>query len=286
MFTLQRGVRYEMPPTSGPVPLDHISYGEVSRATISFLSTKDALAKLLPPGLEPADEPTVSVSHHKILDVSFLAGRGYNILSVDLAAVFQGETRMAGSYPPVVWEDDVYSIIVGREPFGVAKIFADIPDVTRNASNWQMECSEFGAPLVTGYLKDMQPLNEERVRELNSIVSQPGHTFRWKHIPNAFGGASASYLMKGNQMIGTVDSAWSGEGTHQFHTPPREAAPVSYRFMHALQELTVVERRPALAIHGTVNILQRTGQPLDLSNDELKQGSVSQGSATQKVTDQ
>ena len=266
MKSLDPALRYEMPVTFGAVPLTHIRYGDVMSASIPFVTKdRDAYASLLPPGLEVPDEAVVTLTHHRIADVSFLAGREYAIVSVSLNALFNGDAEtILGGYGAVLWEDDVYSIIVGREFFGAPKLYADISKLSRSAESWTFECAEFGTRLVSGIFNDMRELDRSVVENMTTQAGRPKVNFRYKHIPRAAGGADVSYLIRGNDMNFTVDAAWSGTGRHTFYDVSQDDAPVSFRVMAKLQELKVAEYMPAVASHGITDIEQGTGYPLAL----------------------
>jgi acetoacetate decarboxylase len=266
MKSLDRTQRYEMPVTFGPVPLAHIRYGDVTSVSIPYTTkARDEYAALLPPALELPDETIVTVTHQRIADVSFLAGREYAIVSVSLNAIFKDDQEsIFGGYGAILWENDVYSIIVGREPFGAPKLYADISDLRKDGEEWSVECSEFGTPLVSGYFQGMKELEQAEVETMTTQGGRPKVNFRYKHIPRATGGADVSYLMRGNNFKSTVDRAWTGAGRHHFYEVSKDTAPVSYRVVSRLRLLTVDEYLPAVASHGTTDIEQGTGYPLAL----------------------
>ena len=73
----------------------------------SYVTDKDALAVLLPPGFEPADEPVVTVFYQKRDKVNFLAGGAYNLMGVNVAVFFNGERdQVKGNYALMLWEDN------------------------------------------------------------------------------------------------------------------------------------------------------------------------------------
>jgi len=81
--------------------------------------------------------------------VNFLAGGGYNLMGINLAATFAGaEDHLSGEYVLVLWENQVNPIIRGRELLGVPKLFADIPAPDRIGDDWRVHASENGRPLL------------------------------------------------------------------------------------------------------------------------------------------
>jgi hypothetical protein len=149
---------YLMPPHFGSptFPNDPVAhYGHTTALTISFLTTYDAVAGLLPTwvshgkryGYRPLPvagalaglEVTFSMNR----DVDFLGGvsstgrkNGYNIVQIGVSAEFIGEREWKyngqsycgarGGYALVLWENDTDPIMLGREILGVPKLFAEI----------------------------------------------------------------------------------------------------------------------------------------------------------------
>jgi len=129
-FTFKAEGGYLMPPSFGPlVDRKVCHYGDVTTLAILYVSYKDALAALLPEPLQPPDEPVVTIYCQVCRQVDFMAGRGYNIVGVNLSAVFAGKKdRSVWNFAAVLWENDIIPIITGRELLGAPKLYADIPD--------------------------------------------------------------------------------------------------------------------------------------------------------------
>jgi acetoacetate decarboxylase len=256
--------RHEMPITFGSVPMDHIHYDRVTNVTIPFRTEKDALAALLPPGLEPADDPVVTVGRRRIEGASFVAGQEYQIVAIGLAAVFQDEDGpLAGAYAAVAWEDNAAAIILGRESYGVPKIWADIPaiDVDADSDHWDFTCSEYGTPLLTGNVANVEKHSAERTAEIVAAM-KPKVNFHYKHLPSQWGEPDISYLALGNTHESTIEDTWSGEGRVEFHETTWEKAPAGHRVVAAFRSLPVVEWLPASATRGPLDIVQHTGRKL------------------------
>jgi len=264
-FVLEKGARYEMPVTFGPVPLDEIRYDDVISIGVRFRTTSESIERVLPPGLIPAEDPVVTIRRQHIGKSSFLAGKPYNIVSVTVAARFPGADGIEpldGGYGVVLWEDDVYSIIVGREPFGVPKIYAVCSPIELNDSVWNFSCSEFGTDLIRCRFDRDDEIEPANFEETLSRAGRERINFRYKHIPRPTGGADVSYLMAGNTMISEVQRVWTGAATHEFCETTFESAPVSHRVISALRELEFVETLPSIATFGSVVIQQKTGRLL------------------------
>jgi len=80
----------------GPAP----KYHDVTTMTISFLSDREAISQYLPEPFEVGQEPLVHVYCTMNRQVDWLAGRAYNLVGVDVSAVFNGQVdkNVVGAY--------------------------------------------------------------------------------------------------------------------------------------------------------------------------------------------
>lgn len=99
------------------------------RYVVGFKGRLEQVRALLPDGLELRGEPIVQFQFFCLNDIPWLAGRGYNILSMLIPARFtcaNGEV-VDGQYQPVLWENLGDPIITGREQLGHPKLYAQLP---------------------------------------------------------------------------------------------------------------------------------------------------------------
>ena len=74
-------------------------YGDVTTIAVSYLTDRKMLSEYLPEPFEVGPEPLVSVSYAMNREVAWLAGGCYNLVGVNVSAVFKGEVdHLAGSY--------------------------------------------------------------------------------------------------------------------------------------------------------------------------------------------
>ena len=247
---------YFMPANFGPIRRqDALRYQEVTRIHISYVTDKDALAACLPEPFEPADEPLVILFCQVGRGVDFMAGGGYNIVGINLAAVFKGKKdRVAGTYSAVLWENDTYPILIGRELLGAPKLYAEIPDPWIEGNHWRFYCAEYGTPLIEGEVKNITPAEDALARKIEEDAKK-AYWMCWKYIPRAdWKGADWSHPTA-VQSIPTIRQIWRGEGICRFFTPPWEKAPVSAHIMKGLQRLVVKEYKPAVIYKGSSDLL-------------------------------
>ena len=257
-YTLKPDSRYIMPAGFGPMRTGDIAhYGSVTTLTILYQTDKDALAALLPKPFEPADNPEVTVYCQMCRQVDFMAGRGYNLVGVNLSAVFMGKRdRFAYplNYAAILWENDTFPIIHGREVLGAPKIYADIPDPKRKGNSWRFHCSVYGKRLVEAEIKNATPV-DENMRQQIELLSGESLWAGWKYIPGTNGlGSDLSFPTVIPHKL-TLNEAWLGEGSHRFFEATWEDVLVSSQVLQGLRTLVVKEYHPAFILKGQVDLL-------------------------------
>ena len=217
-------------------------YGKVSVLSVSFATERDLAARLLPEPFRPAHEPLVSVSLAVNEDVAWLAGRAYNLVGVDVAAIFDGDVDhdVHGGFCVVMWENMTEPIIGGRDHSGVPKVFADIPNPTEEAGTWHGSLSHFGHPIMEMAVSGLTPLGAEAQSELER-ARREGNWMNYKYIPRLENdGADVSYAAI-YPTSGTCTTAWEGEGTIRFHCSSFAQNPTQYKVINLLADLPIHE---------------------------------------------
>jgi len=223
--------------------------------TVLYLTDKDALAALLPEPFQPADEPIVTVYCQVYRQVDFMAGGGYNVLGVNLSAVFNGKRdHFLGSYAAILWENDTIPIITGRELLGVPKVYADIPDPQQEGNDRRFHCSVYGTRLVEGAIKNAAPVDEATRLEIERIA-KGDMWMGWKYIPKAdWSGPEVSFPTC-IPNAPTVDQAWLGEPSHKFFETSWGDSLYHSRVMAGLRTLPLKEYRAGVVTKGTLDLL-------------------------------
>jgi hypothetical protein len=121
-------------PAGGPRQApNHQDYRHVptkfTRYVVGFLGRADQISALLPPGLALRGDPVVQFQFYSLTEIPWLAGRGYNLLSMLVPVRFRsaGGDAVDGQYQPVLWENLGDPIITGREQLGHPKLYAQLP---------------------------------------------------------------------------------------------------------------------------------------------------------------
>lgn len=251
-------------PTPGPRNLperyERFRY-QVENTTVSMTARvdRDALAALLPDGLDLPRHALLNVSFVQLRNLGWLAGRGYNVLALAIPAILKSN-REAGNYLPVLWENHPDPIITGREEIGYPKVYAELPEPTQigdaRSGGALWEGYRFFDFTVTDIREDETPINVGASR-----------IFTHKYIPRTFsaGGADASYLTASNGPdenfalqtghdpdVRVLGSA-TGTARFAFRHATWQDMPTQYHIVNRLADLPIEGFLPA-------RIIRRTGQ--------------------------
>lgn len=206
-------------------------------SSVRFRTAEDDLVELLPPRFSLDGPPTVSVGVSYLHDVGWLAGHGYNILRIDIPAVFEGEDgTVRGNFTPVLWESLADPIITGREELGMSKVYADIPPLveegTRVVSTARWQGFEFFRLQIDG-LEDV---------EVPAGVTGPA-VLNYKYVPRTggWGEADAEYVTMSPPQPVTVTRRRAGSATFGFVTATWEQLPTLFHIVNALAALPVLD---------------------------------------------
>ncbi len=240
-----------------------LHFGDWLALQMRYVTDAGALAALLPRGFVPAREPVVSISCMAAKQVEFMAGRGYNILAVNLAAEFHGhKDHIAGSYAAAVWENDAIPIVIGREILGTPALYADIPEPRHDRYQWSFECSLFGNNMIEVVIDDPSPVAAEALEAVEQDLN--ANTWMgWKCIPAVDGtGPDVSYATT-IPIRHHLRQGWAGRGRHTFHATRWEDVLMSQPAMEALRTLRVVEYCDALVGTGSSDLLLTNSRRLE-----------------------
>jgi len=242
---------YFMPVSFGPIrPHAAGTFGDVLRLTTVYETGRDRVAALLPEPFEPADDAHVSVFYARCRGVNFLAGGGYNLLGIDLAAVFHGKNEtLPGQFALVLWENHMTPIIRGRELLGLPKLFAEIPDPVQAETRWDVWASEDGTHLVDMSVSDVREFDADETRELEGQATEPW--FGWRYYPavNGVGAAISQPQLVNNEA--SFSAAWECKGSISFGDARAVRNPATADIVVGLLALPVREYVRAFRTQGT-----------------------------------
>jgi len=254
MYPLHRGTAYTMPTCSQfrvPRPWERggMRYGKSTALSVTFLSERESVEPLLPAPFHSGTEPLVTVSCVMHEDVDWLGGRGYNIVGVDLSAVFDGEVdhNVRGSYCVVMWENMTEPILGGREHSGVPKVFGEIPNLRDDGGTWKGTLSHFGHRILDISVTALTPLSAEERADLER-ARRDGIWMGYKYIPRLENdGGDVSYATV-YPSSGHCRDAWRGRGSVRFYPATFQQNPTQYEVINLLASLPIQQVRSASLI--------------------------------------
>ena len=225
---------------SAAEPARRRKYDDATIFVVRYITTAKQIAALgLPPCFTVSDPPEVTVKYCSFSGVDFMAGGDYNLVSVNVAAVFHGKEKpIKGDYCLVVWENSFLPILLGREVLGVPKIYADIPEHWSRGNSRRWIVSENGYTLCQGELSKLLKVPAEDVEK---ITQQPPRPWMgWKYIPS-IDRASADVSYPTLLPSFEIDNlnVWTGSGQVRFFARSFEESPIGHMASSALAQLPV-----------------------------------------------
>ncbi|MEH6584138.1 MAG: acetoacetate decarboxylase family protein [Halioglobus sp.] len=265
MFKLDPDSRYMMPAHFGPRPLrENLSfrYHNITSMAVPFITDRDKLAAYLPEPFEVAEHAVVTVTYACNGNVDFLAGHGYNMVSVNAAVVFNGENeRLEGNYSLVVWENLTDPILVGREQQGIPKIYADIQDHSIVDGTWSTTASHFGHKILDLQIADLREPTAEELQVYGKAPEGKDNPMGWRYLA-AYGGVGqrvSEYTTFPSQT--EFSEIRLGQGRVDWSHLSWEQNPTQYHIVNALADLPVLMELPAMVAKGSAD-LRLPGRPL------------------------
>ena len=258
MFEFDPAGRYMMPAhfgtpkTEGP---PSAWYHDVTTMNVSYLTDKKKLGDYLPKPFVVADEALITVTYARSRNVDWLAGRGYNLISVNAAAVFDGEEdHLSGSFALVIWENLADPILSGREMTGIPKIFADIPDHTIEDDAWHCSASHFDSKIVDMSISGLTVPTAEQITAATQEREATDNPMGWRYLPavGGFGAALSEPTTFPSENV--ITEAYVGEGRVDWNHLTWEQNPTQAHIVNALADLPILEYRPAIVTKGSSNL--------------------------------
>jgi hypothetical protein len=222
---------------------------------ITYVTDPDLLARHLPAPFAVGEDPTITVFYACNRQVDWLAGHGYNMISVSASAEFEGEQdRLTGSYTLVMWENLTDPILSGRELQGIPKIYADIPDHSVEGGAWRAHARHFGHGIVDLAVCDLRELTDEEL-ELGPRMRVEQTAMGWRFLPGVGGSGSTVSEPTAFPSENEFTSVQIGVGSIEWHELTREQNPTQFHIVNALAALPVLEYGPAFVTTGRTNLV-------------------------------
>jgi len=245
-------------------PPDHEDYRpdpiKFTRYVVRFLGRADQLAALLPKGITLRGEPTVQFHFFCLREIPWLAGRGYNILSLMIPVTHRGANGEAvhGVFTAVMWENLGDPIITGREQLGHPKLYAQLPDPRHWNNETHIRASWEDFTFAELKLSCENNAGSELVSEITSSVGSG--IICHKYIPRSgqWDEADADYLtlspVPGASNLRDPQpppSVKSGTGSIKFNVPQWQDMPTQYHIVQKLAALEQCAPLDAFVMEGT-----------------------------------
>lgn len=246
---------YRMPLGFGPAPgprQDASGSPRLARAvealTVSVCAEAEsaALSRLLPKPFV-LEVPQLIVEAKSLRNIGWLAGRGYDIVTVKVPASI--ETRdglVTGDYISVLWENRAEPIITGREELGFAKIFGEI-DIQFEPQDGTVEAT------ASWDSHQFFKLRVDGLADATGEAMPPDRArFHYKHIPatGRWGDADVSYPVitpPGDPSV-VVERVWNGSGRFDFRSGTFEQLPTMDYIVNRLAAITIGGFLPARVV--------------------------------------
>lgn len=226
--------------TETPWPSGESGASEQRVVRTTLRTDAAALTKLLPRHYSLRGEPRFIITATYLQNVRWLAGRGYNIVSIEVpVSVEVADRRIDGTFTPVLWESSPEAVMTGREELGMSKLYADIPDPTEGPDSIRCVARWDGFEFIALTITNLAPAGFEPT--MSGLAG-----FSYKYVPKScdWGAADASYTtMVPPQTIETL-GLLKGQASVHFGRPQWEDMPTMHTIVDQLADL------PILAVSG------------------------------------
>jgi hypothetical protein len=218
---------------------------------LTYRSERRALEGVLPAGLQPAGEPLITFMYRHSRNVDWVPAGQLNAFGATISVTYRGaQDEVSGAYWPFLWEDDAMAVILGREVFGVAKLYADISNPQLREGVWHGRLSEGGRPLIDLSFTEQHQADGAQLEALREQARQ-ARVIGWKHIPSPnMKSADLSYptlFQSPNQ----IRAAAFGRGAVHIHVPDPIVNLWNRHVIEALRSIPLLELVQAVRLDGS-----------------------------------
>lgn len=242
---------YRMPVSFGPTPgprqapeggpFSDLQASRRRSATVTFRSEADQLTALMPPGFTLHGDPLVTIETHRLSNLHWLAGRGYNLLTVKIPAEFIGKRdRAQGPLMVVMWEDLPDAILSGREELGYNKLYCELPEPRVLKGREHHAATWLGHKFLDMWVEPIEEVSPD-----HPAAPSIGGVMHYKYIPRTgdWGVAETAYAAITPPVPGAlrVLRKWNCSGSVEFRKSTWEQLPTQYHVINRLAELENLE---------------------------------------------
>lgn len=228
------------------------TYTHIEVVALQYLTDATAIQALLPSCYSLGKEPLVTIMFGYNRGLSFMAGNGYNFAVVQVSARFDGERdHVEGDYILIMFEDQTWPILGGREDLGIPKLYADISPI-KEMPDGQLRCeaSLWGHLLFSLGLSSPKKQNPVVKLAAGRIInSRPW--LAYKYIPSLDGPPDADYPTISKNDTKIEDLWFARSGSFYFGEAGVQDIGQVKQLIDALKTLTVHKIKQALHIRGS-----------------------------------
>jgi len=212
---LENNKYYRIPFIFGPMfdkdNIPRLLYPKIETLAIQYTTDPGVVASLLPECYQVTKEPMITIIFGYYDGLEFMGGGQYRVATVQVSAQFKGQKdNIEGDYILVMFENDTFPIIGGREDLGVPKIYADISPIKILPDGYlRCEASLWGHLL---FGTDFEPLKEQN-KLVIQVASKRINERPWlcyKYIPSLDGPPDADYPTMSKSDL-KIEQLWLGK---------------------------------------------------------------------------
>jgi len=194
-----------------PISTAYFPYNRIIRVT--YLTEPEALRAMLPENISYVGEPLVSFMYRFSNNLDWVTNGELCAIGMSVTARYQGAQDTAqGAYWPALWENDALAVILGREIFGVPKMYADISNPYCSKGCWRALLSDAGRPLIEIKYEQGEAMSADDLEQLNTQAAN-AHVLGWKVMPTTNGLDTELSYATHFHSPNTFEQAWRGSGS-------------------------------------------------------------------------
>ena len=249
---------YRMPLLLGPMwkgTIPNFQYPKVEVAALQYITDESSILELLPDCYKPGKEPLVTVFFGYYNGLEFMAGGGYWVAVFQVEATYEGEKdHVKGDYMLVMFENQTWPIICGREDLGIPKLYAEI-SAMKSLSSGETRCdASYWGHFLTGIELHQMKKQNSIVRMAAGKIINSRPWLAYKYIPSLDGPPDAEYPTVSYNDV-KIEELWFGKsGSLIFGDATERDIGHLKVLMDHLKTLPVIKVKQCLKFRGSANL--------------------------------
>jgi acetoacetate decarboxylase len=203
---------YRMPVHFSNWPRTEVAlvFSDVISICVNQKTEANKLAEFIPEEFELLSDQLLW-QYSDCREVDFMSQGDYRIIQVGAEVRFtkDGETH-TGIYPLIIWEDEGYPIIGGREEDGMPKVFANISRPRHVGNHWFAATSLYSETMVRFDFKQGKEAGKEVIADMEEQACVNSFGYRYIPHPHKAGAALQNIILYPQEFH--PRKVWEGEG--------------------------------------------------------------------------